>query len=207
MLSSIILLATTASETVTQSVAESVADTVQQQNACCESLNNFFTSIWNGIDWSQFIPTLIATFIGFALAILGSYLYDNYKDKNERKTIIANLHSELEEMKSELSRIANTLTETDSTTLWISPLKTYIWDSTAANNKLGLLSNQSWYKDLLVIYHTVHEYNSWHQLRTNSVISEQDYEVIENSMSEIATTLNTEIDAILPSLTDKKEKR
>ena len=55
------------------------------------------------INWTQFIPTMIATVIAFGLTILGTYLYDNYVERKEKKEFIINLRNELNDMLASLS--------------------------------------------------------------------------------------------------------
>lgn len=153
------------------------------------------------IDWSQFVPTLIATFIGFGLALFGSFLYDAIKEHNEKKIVIRNLRNELIEIQSEIAIIATALNNEDNNDvpLWIFPIKTYVWDS-ITTNKLELISEKLWYKELLCIYHGIHEYNTWHKIRTQSAINGLKYYLTEPSMKRVSEELNERITDILPKL-------
>ena len=122
------------------------------------------------IDWSQFIPTMIATFVAFMLTLLGTYLYDMYKDNEQKKAFLINLRKELEDIQRELGNINRLLEDGTCSSIWVVPLKTYIWDSIIENNKASLISDEYWYKDLLAIYHMAREYNSWHLLRTEIIL-------------------------------------
>ena len=119
----------------------------------------------------------------------------------ERKVLIKNLKIELNEMQNEIEKISVALNRKNETNviLWVIPIKTYIWDS-ITNNKIELLSDKEWYKELLYIYHTVHEYNKWHMLRTQSAINEQKYFLTEPSVKQISEELNDKIKAVLPKL-------
>ena len=57
------------------------------------------------IDWSQFVPTLIATFIAFCLTLFASYLYDRYKDSVQKRNFIHDICRELDAMQTDIRSI------------------------------------------------------------------------------------------------------
>lgn len=153
-----------------------------------------------GSDWSQFVPTLIATFAGFILAIVASFIYDSIRDKNDQGQLIIHLKDELEDVALEIQRISGDMRKENETILWVDPLKVYIWDATTSNNKLSLISSKVWYKDLLSIYHSIKEYNSWELLRTNAILLGLEYEDIENSLYATGDEITEKINAILQQM-------
>ena len=156
------------------------------------------------INWTQFIPTMIATVIAFGLTILGTYLYDNYVERKEKKEFIINLRNELNDMLASLSDTQTKLLDKEEIYLWVNPLKTYIWDSIANTNRLSLISKELWYKDVLEIYHTVREYNTWHMIRTNATIQDQEDTYIEESLKKTSKELEEMINSVIPDLKETR---
>ena len=149
------------------------------------------------IDWSQFVPTLIATFIAFCLTLFASYLYDNYRDSVQRTVFTHDVCKELKTMRDDLHVITNTMSNNSISTTWLNPLKTYIWDSLIDNNKAYLISNETWYGDLLAIYHMAREYNSWHMLRTEIIVQGRSNAEMDNGIVQLKEKLVNSIDSVL----------
>jgi len=144
------------------------------------------------IDWSQFLPDLIATFIGFLLALSGERMYDKYKDWRESKEIAKLFIAELENMSTIVVRTANT-----SDKSWINPIKTPTWDSAVSSKSIALLARFSWYNKLFELYDAIKDYNSWHNLRTNLFFEGKQYDQISQSLLEASNGIITQIDDLL----------
>ena len=149
-------------------------------------------------DWSQFIPTMIATFVAFCLTLFSTYLYDNHKDDVQREIFIRDICKELNEMKSDLISINDIMHNNMylNSMLWVNPLKTYIWDSHIDDNKTYLISGEKWYEELLAIYHIAREYNTWHMLRTDMILHNLSYSSIDKGIADLKEDLEKRINTI-----------
>lgn len=137
--------------------------TEQSLTTMTESLassNNSSEGWFLSVDWTQFIPEMIATLVGFGLALLGSKIYDNYKDKGERKRLVSSLVREL-------LIIDKTIDNLDLSLTWIKPIKYPVWDSAINANKIALIDDTDWFRELCDLYDDVQDYNEWHLLKTN----------------------------------------
>lgn len=98
---------------------------------------NLLSSFW-APNWDQFWPSIIATGIGFILAILfQQLLYEVIKNKivNYRKS-----HTLINEIKKELDRCLLLITELDFKISYLNPVKTPVWDGAINNNEIQLLA-------------------------------------------------------------------
>lgn len=142
------------------------------------------------IDWSQFIPSVIATLIGFFLAIVfQQFIYEKVKDniKNNKSA-----KSSIEKIIDELNTIISTLEEIDEKKLYIDPIKTPVWTACLNTNEIVLLSDFLDKKNLkkeiplcnnkeidickrlFVVYGTIDEYNKWWNLASEQKINENE---------------------------------
>lgn len=88
-------------------------------------------------DWSQFVPSIIATVIGFLLAILfQQVIYEIIKSKflNRRRA-----EELIKDIKKELDKIYFELSKLDRNSAYVNPLKTPVWDGILNTNELALL--------------------------------------------------------------------
>lgn len=137
---------------------------------------NVYIDLLNEIassNWSQFIPSIIATFIGFVLAILGMWIYDSIKNYFERKNLRKDIRNELIKIQEVLKIIEkedNIAKGNNSKILRINPLKCYIWESTISTNKVSLLNKLPCYSELLSIYDTINDFNQWQLLKSNKIL-------------------------------------
>lgn len=150
------------------------------------------------IDWSQFVPTLIATFIAFCLTLFASYLYDKYKECVQKRVFIHDICRELDAMQTDLCTINDAMhnNKHQRPSLWLKPLKTYIWDSYIDGNNTYLISGEQWYEDLLAIYHIAREYNTWHGLRTDMILHNLSYSSIDVGIIELEKDIEKKINEI-----------
>lgn len=162
--------------------------------------------LWIGIlnklncsDWSQFFPSMIATFVGFVLAILGMLIYDNIKKNSEKKSLRNNIKNEL----FKIQEVLRTIDEEDkvakgnnSKVLRINPLKCYVWESAINTNKIDLLSKMSWYCDLLLIYDIINDFNQWQLLKANKLLEGKDVYAINTHLEELKNNLFLQVDDI-----------
>lgn len=113
-------------------------------------------------NWNEFIPSIISTFVGFILALIGDYLLETYlenrKNNREAKDLLDRLVGELEVVKKVLS-------DCSDYTLDKKPLKTPVWDEAISAGMISLVGTEIRQK-LFVIYKKINELNSWYEIKT-----------------------------------------
>ena len=114
-------------------------------------------------DWSQFWPGMIATFVGFVLALFGQFCWEKGKDVINAKHLLKRIKAELEEIKGELNDIGDNSIEAQ-------PLKTLVWDEAINTGMISLLSDDK-RKMLFGIYKQIQEFNSWFTIKTEYFFS------------------------------------
>lgn len=134
------------------------------------------TAEYSFVDWSQFLPTLLATCIGCMIAILLTTCYDKHKRKHEVDEALNRISAELENIKRELFSISNE--KEPELCFYLSPLHTPSYTSLVYSNKLGLILNLDWIQKLrfsdnqndsfLLLYEYIEEYNIWQNWRTTN---------------------------------------
>lgn len=150
-------------------------------------------------DWTQFFPTIIATFVGFVLAILGMWIYDSIKQHFERKELRKDIKNELLKIQEVLRTIEkddNIAKGNDSRILRINPLKCYIWESTINTNRISLLNKMPCYCDLLLIYDIINDFNQWQLLKTTKIIEGVDVDAINIYLEELKNSLILQVENI-----------
>jgi len=128
-------------------------------------------------DWSGFWPSMIATFAGFVLALIGERLYDYYKDLREGNELVKAFNREIQTILSEVKKVRD-----NGNSVWINPIKIPIWDSVISTNKISLLCNYNWYSDLFRLYNEIKDYNEWHFIRTQQHYSGGDVTAISHAL-------------------------
>lgn len=155
------------------------------------------------VDWSQFIPSLIATCLGCTLAIFFTSCYDRWNYEKEKKEALQNIINELEKVKNEVNSIR---AKADyNSYFYLSPLKTPFFDSLIHVKKLVLLietvpqkgnktvppdGNETAPKNgneesILLLYEYIVEYNAWQTWRTNHRNVESDMQLAESCITEL----------------------
>lgn len=155
------------------------------------------------VDWSQFIPALIATCLGCTLAIFFTSCYDRRNYEKEKKEALQNIINELEKVKNEVNSIR---AKTDyNSYFYLSPLKTPFFDSLIHVKKLVLLTETALQKgnetaqqkgnetvqqngnaeSILLLYEYISEYNAWQTWRTNHRNVESDMQLAESCITEL----------------------
>lgn len=139
------------------------------------------------VDWSQFIPSIIATCLGCTLAIFFTSCYDRRNNKKEKTEVLQNVISELEKVKNEVSSIRAKTGH--SKYFYLSPLKTPFFDSLIHVKKLVLLtetvSKSTNKESILLLYEYIVEYNAWQTWRTNHRDVESDMQLAEGCITEL----------------------
>ena len=110
-----------------------------------------------GIDWSQFVPAIIATFLGFGLALFGQWLWEKIKDNKDSKKIKLRIENELEQILAAL----NTISGID-----VEPLNNPTWKACIYSGEIKILDGDL-QKNLFQIYNTIAEYNAWSLMLAN----------------------------------------
>lgn len=149
------------------------------------------------IAWDDFLISMVSTFVGFLLAILGERLYDYYKDKKEGNQLVEAFSKELQNILTLIEEISK-----NEGLTWVNPIKVPVWESTICTNTLSLLSSYDWYGDLLSLYDEIKDYNEWHELRTKQYYSGGKI----GSISDALTTSENEIKNKATSLIQKMEE-
>ena len=130
-------------------------------------LSNMLSNVWPG-NWEQFISGLVASIIGTIIGIFGPfYLQSVHERKNMKRRAIQCLRDvkkELEGMKEQFGAIK-------ATDIYLSPIKTPVWDSLININGIQLISmlkhkdktlnSVNLTKQLFQIYDLINEYNLW----------------------------------------------
>jgi hypothetical protein len=122
------------------------------------------------VDWSQFWPSMIATFVGFALALLGQWIFETLKDRSDAKKLGKKLFSEIKLIKVALDSLPI------GKTILKDPLKTPIRDSAVAGGIISKL-NHDLRKKFLDMYDVIDEFNSWFS-------TDADHYIMHNSHNE-----------------------
>jgi hypothetical protein len=160
------------------------------------------------MDWTQFWPSMIATFFGFILALIGQWFLGRRKERAEAKALV-------DRIKQEFNRIISVLSDIKITQAQIDPLKTPVWDAAINAGQISLLDAEL-REDLFSIYNAIREFNSWNAVQANyyfdnSKPNPQLMNEIEKLRAELldeeATATNTSIKIMIANLTCGKEKK
>ncbi len=119
-------------------------------------------------DWSQFVPSMIATFAGFILALIGQWGAENLHDFFQLRNLKSRIKQELEIVKNQLIKFK----ETD---LDVHPLKTPIWDEAISAGQISILPADLRAK-LFNVYSSIQEFNSWSRVQVNYFFKERSYD-------------------------------
>lgn len=111
------------------------------------------------IDWGQAILDLLATFLGFGLAILGEKITDKRKTRIATKELRELIIEELKKLYSEVAVF-------NVETLDVNPLKIPSWKSAINTGQLSLFSFET-RKRLFSVYNMIEEFNAWCRVHTN----------------------------------------
>lgn len=175
-------------------------------------------------DWSQFWPSIIATVVGFFLAIVFQQLiYEAIKDNitNRKKAIaqIRKIHDELEEIIETLSPSIPEKDPLDPENIsYIDPIKTPVWDAILNTNEIQNINDyfesktkphklfKRWRKasisvdlckELFRLYALIAEYNEWNNFRTKQKLL-----LNESSTEDEKDTVLTAIGAVKQCILD-----
>jgi len=131
----------------------------------------------------QLTVTIIGTFVGFLLVMLGGRIIEHVKEEKERQRLKENLMNEIDSIYSNVDKVE--LRDKDyNRNFYLDYLKVLIWEGLINTSKLALISNDLWFKDLANLYSYVREYNKWHVLRSELFF------LTSNILSSAEPTLN-----------------
>lgn len=137
------------------------------------------------MDWKQFVPSLIATFVGIFVPF---WVQSGREKKQHRKDALL----KVEQIITELNKVKEDILSISPTSLNINPLKTPIGDSLLNSNEMQLLADLQryylkksekrgnktgiredidWYKLIFEVYSVLSEYNHWWNLYTEHFVS------------------------------------
>ena len=138
------------------------------------------------VDWSQFLPSMIATFVGFVLALTGQWFFGYIKKSKESDELKSHIAEELNSIKIDLEQFV-------STSLDVQPLKTPIWNALINAGQVALLDTNT-REQLFRVYNTIQEFNSWCLVQTNYYFENEKYnELLTNELTLLkAELLNSE---------------
>ena len=139
-------------------------------------LYNILSNILPG-NWDQFISGLVATIIGTLLGIFGPFCIQSaHERKNKNRKAIQYLH----ELKVELKGLEGQFEAIKDSNIYLSPIKTPVWDSLINTNEIQLLSMLKCKKkslklikpinQLFQIYNLIDEYNQWWNMYAQGAI-------------------------------------
>jgi len=115
------------------------------------------------VDWAQFIPSLLATAVGFLLALVGEFVFEKIHENSKNKREVTEF---LERIKSELVLLKKILSLIDSSTLEKEPLKTPVWEEAINIGYVAILPSVI-RESLFKLYKQIREFNSWFEIKTN----------------------------------------
>ena len=123
-----------------------------------ETMNILLSSACNEPDWAQFWPSMIATFVGFVLALLGEFAFEKIKSQCNAKSLLVRIKTELGEIRNELNNWHDAL-------IGCQPLKTPVWDEAINVGQVSLLGKEE-RKEFFKIYKQIQGFNSWSEEQT-----------------------------------------
>lgn len=123
-----------------------------------EIMDVIFEVFSTSVDWTQFWPSMVATFVGFVLALLGQFLFERIKSFGNSKQLLKRLEGELRDTETTLESLTSTEIETQ-------PLKTLVWDEATNSGQFSLLKAKK-RTELFKIYKQIQEFNSWFEIQT-----------------------------------------
>ena len=178
-------------------------------------------------DWSQFVPSIIATLVGFFLALVfQQFLYEKIKEgsqnRKKAKAQIDKIKNELLGVVKEIEKIVEAEQKRQTTLAYIDPIKTPVWDAVLNTNELQLISDYLYkYRkktsdktdgDLLTqifsLYGLITEYNKWHNLYSENLAAGRDivqiHQYIEETQDEIIDGASKIVDLLADIASRKK---
>ncbi len=196
---------------------------------CSLLLNSTSTQGIFDPDWSQFVPSIIATIVGFFLALVfQQFLYEKIKEgsqnRKKAKAQIDKIKNELLGVINEIEKIVEAEQERQTTLAYIDPIKTPVWDAVLNTNELQLISDYLYKSrkkisdknngDLLTqifsLYGLISEYNKWHNLYSENRAAgrkKEDLLQIHQSLEETQKEIMDEANKIVGLLTDIVNRR
>ncbi len=128
-------------------------------------------------NWSQHLVELFISIIGTIIGIFGPiYLQSSNEKKNKKQQAI----QYLKDIKKELKGVKEQLEDIKDTDIYLSPLKTPLWDSLINTNEVQLLKilkhkdksfcSTDLTKQLFQIYDLISEYNLWWNMYTQGAV-------------------------------------
>jgi len=172
----------------------------------------FIDDLFVEMDWRQFIPSLVATFVG----IFVPFLIQRHVDKTNRiKDALQHLciiKKELQSIKVQIKKITSEKFEG----LHLAPIKTPMWDGLRNANGLILISElhnyllkkekrgeqqaekiiakKDWYARIFSVYSGIDEYNRWWVLYSDKVFDQGTKDAllaIEKKLNSLDRTFQT----------------
>lgn len=153
----------------------------------------FIDDLLVNMDWVQFIPSLIATFVGIFVPFLVQRRKDN---ANRIKEAVQHLENIKEEMTSTVKKGIEEIRAENFERVHLTPIETPIWTGLLNSNgvivlsdlrkhlaKLNKKKNQNsnanvrdddWYERIFMVYGSVDKYNQWWNLYTDKVFDDAD---------------------------------
>ena len=147
-------------------------------------------------NWNGFLPSMIATFIGFVLALLGQWGFGHIKEYKASKQLKERIARELVRIKSDLEVFV-------SIALDVHPLKTPVWNAAINAGQISLLAGKN-REQLFLVYNAIQEFNSWCLVQTNYYFEKGRYnDLLTNELHNLkAELLNDEYSEFGRSIVD-----
>ncbi len=132
------------------------------------------------IDFYQFVPDLMATFLGFGLALFGQWIWEHNKDGSNAKQLKKQINYELKRIREELGVISG---------ISVEPFKLPIWDTCISTGDLKLLNNEL-QAELFLVYSIIKEFNAWSLMQANFYFENNRLnEALENELEHLKNIL------------------
>lgn len=177
--------------------------------AFLEWLKTMFTEMFSGMDWKQFIPSLIATFAGIFVPFWLQSRLEKQQKRHDAVRIIGQLSDELRKVKTQMQDREKRAQEKNE--IFVDALQTPIGNSLIESNEKQLLldlqkylinkskqkrnrekyafANEEWYTKIFEIYADITTYNTlWGEcakqtifIRNNFIVEDYDKVKISNA--------------------------
>ena len=156
-----------------------------------------FGDMFINMDWKQFIPSLIATFVGIFVPFF-------IQARVEKTHKLSEAVQRIEKIIAELSGIADKIIKLNYEQIHLYPIKTPVWDGLLNTNEMLLISNMQnkkkrkknknnveenqehdWYNMIYKIYGIIDEYNKWWNLYTEKLFLHDKDVVLEPILTQL----------------------
>lgn len=143
----------------------------------------------------EFWLSILSAFLGFISALEVEQLTKKLEDKNNRSSMLSNLHVELESIRT----VAKTLS---ADSLFTKPYATPIWLGITSSNQLAILNKSPIYSKLIETYSQIDLSNSWETQNCITSLNDPDSAASESLARFVENQRNELVQRITDTLND-----